>query len=117
MKTTDIASVNLRVAGDNLIYADSAEPRLIVEVRDHGCNIKETIKGPGSILAGIAMLQDYTIVVDPGSTNIAKELNNYVWHDKKTKTPLDLFNHLIDAIRYAVYPQLKPGSSRTRNPV
>ena len=117
MKTTDIATHNLRVAGQHLIYADSAEPRLITEVRDYGCNIKETIKGPGSIIAGIAILQDYTLVVDPSSINIGKELNNYVWHDKKSKTPLDLFNHLIDAIRYAVYPQLKAGNTRTRNPV
>lgn len=106
LTTTDIYINNLRFAGNSLIYADSAEPRLIDELREKGCNIEQTIKGPGSILAGIAILQDYTLVVDPGSLNLITELNNYVWHDKKSKVPLDAYNHLLDAVRYAVYPQL-----------
>lgn len=106
MTTSDIYINNLSFAGDSLIYADSAEPRLIVEVREKGCNIKETVKGPGSILAGIAILQDYQLIIDPDSKNVIKELNNYIWHDKKSKTPIDMYNHCLDAIRYAVYPQL-----------
>lgn len=106
MTTHDIGRMDLVSAGKSLIYADSAEPRLIKEISDMGVNIKATVKGEGSITAGIAIMQSFDeIVVDPSSVDLVKELNNYVWHDKKSKTPVDAYNHAIDAIRYAVYPQ------------
>lgn len=104
--TSHIADYNLRHCGKDLIYADSAEPRLIAELRERGCNIEEAVKGQGSITAGIAILQDFELIIDPDSINIIKELNNYAWHDKKASTPIDAYNHAIDAIRYAVYSQL-----------
>ncbi len=106
LTTSDIATLNLRYAGDSLIYADSAEPRLIAELKEKNCNIVEAIKGQGSISAGIAVLQDYQLIIDPSSTNLIKELNNYVWHDKKSNTPIDAYNHGLDALRYAVYSQV-----------
>ena len=50
---------------------------------------------------------DYDLIVDPGSENLIKELNNYKWLEKKSQTPVDAFNHLIDAVRYAIGYQLK----------
>ena len=38
--------------------------------------------------------------------SLTKELNNYSWLEKKSKTPIDMYNHLIDAIRYAIGYQL-----------
>jgi len=61
-------------------------------------------------------MQGFEIIVDPGqeSVPIAKELNNYVWHDKKAGVPVDLWNHYIDAIRYAAWPMIKaPKKERT----
>jgi len=90
-----------KTKGDNnRIIADSAEPRLISDLRAKGINITEVKKGAGSVLAGIKLMQDYAIIVDPGSTNIVKELNNYVWNDKKSGIPVDAYNHWIDSIRY-----------------
>ena len=94
-------SVKLNATNSDLVIADSAEPRLIDELKHKGLNIRPTIKGPDSVRAGIKRLQDYKLVVTPDSNNIVKELNNYVWHDKKSDTPIDNFNHAIDAIRYA----------------
>lgn len=108
LTTSEIAALMKHHAGNGLIYADSAEPRLIDELATHGLNIKPTEKGAGSITAGIAALQDYELIIDPDSTNLVKELNNYVWSDKKSNTPIDAFNHLLDALRYASYPTLKP---------
>jgi len=48
------------------------------------------------------MLLDFHLVVTERSSNLAKELNNYQWSDRKSETPIDDFNHTIDAIRYAV---------------
>ena len=50
----------------------------------------------------MALLQDYKIIVEPNSINIAKEFNNHVYADKGSKLYVDDFNHLIDAIRYNV---------------
>lgn len=106
LKTSEVFEANKKHAGDDLIYADSAEPRLISEVKGLGNNIKPTVKGQGSITAGIAIMQDFDeIIVDSESVELGREFNNYVWHDKKSKIPVDAYNHAIDAIRYAVYPQ------------
>jgi len=84
-----------------LIICDSAEPRLINEVKLKGVNIRPTIKRKGSILSGIALLQDFDLIVDPDSTELVKELNNYVWATKGQTKPVDRWNHCIDSIRYA----------------
>jgi phage terminase large subunit len=106
LTTTSIAQLNKQFAGQNLIVADSAEPRLINELSRH-CNIVPTIKGQGSVIFGISLLQDYDLIIDPESTEIVKELNNYSWLEKKSQTPIDKFNHTIDALRYAVAYQLE----------
>lgn len=103
LTTTDIALLNLEYANKNLIVADSAEPRLIAELKSKGCNIKATEKGAGSISAGIALMQDYELIIEQNSINIAKELNNYVYADKGAKLFRDDFNHAIDSIRYNVF--------------
>lgn len=102
MTTSEIAVVNERYCGKELIIADSAEPRLIDELKAKGNNIKGAVKGQGSVSAGIAIMQDYELIIDPDSINLIKELNNYVWSDKKSNTPIDAYNHLIDPIRYAI---------------
>lgn len=102
MTTDDIATVMKDRCGKDLIIADCAEPRLIEELNLKGLNVKPCVKGVDSIKLGIALLQNYTLVVDPKSFNLIKELNNYSWNDKKSETPIDKYNHLIDAIRYAV---------------
>lgn len=108
MSTEDIYLENLRYAGSKSeIVADSAEPRLISEVKAKGINMKTCIKGAGSVTAGIKALLGYQIIVDPSSTEIGKEFNNYVWHDKKSSTPIDAYNHRIDPIRYYCYPHIK----------
>ena len=107
LTTTEIASLNIKHAGENLIVGDSAEKRLIYELKQKGCNIVESIKGAGSITYGISLLQDYDLIVDEQSINLIKELNNYSWLEKKSKTPIDRWNHCLDGIRYSVSYQLQ----------
>jgi phage terminase large subunit len=101
LSTSDIAYRNKTECGTDLIICDSAEPRLISELKNMGLNIKPTIKKKGSILSGIALMQDYQIVVDRESDGIIREINNYVWHERNQR-PVDKFNHYIDAIRYSL---------------
>jgi len=98
--TTELAEIILNRVGRKLIIADSAEPRLISDLKFKGVNIKAVKKG--TIESGITTMQDFEIVVDINSNNIAKELNNYVYLDKGSKLYLDDFNHAIDGIRYNV---------------
>ena len=105
--TSQIAQLNLKHAREGLIVGDSAEPRLLSEIKAKGCNVRPSIKGQGSVTYGISLLQDYDIIVSPDSTNLIKELNNYRWLERKSNTPIDKYNHLIDAVRYAVGFQLQ----------
>ena len=107
LTTSQIAELNTKYAKDGLIIGDSAEPRLLSEIKAKGCNVKPSIKGQGSVTYGISLLQDYDLIVDPNSTNLIKELNNYRWLERKSNTPVDKYNHLLDAIRYAVGYQLQ----------
>ena len=98
MSTSQIGRQNLRYAENNLIIGDSSEPRLIKELRDRGCNVTGAKKGKGSILSGIALLQDYKIIVDPKSHGIIREMNHYTWKEKGS-VPIDKYNHFLDALR------------------
>lgn len=101
--TDDLYEINKSLIQypNDLIVADSAEPRLIADLKKKGLNIIECEKGPGSVVAGITDLLDYTIVVTPDSHNMKKELRNYRWNDKKAGIPMDDFNHLCDPLRYS----------------
>jgi len=101
LNTSEIAFKNKQECGADLIICDSSEPRLINELKALDLNIKPTIKKQGSILSGIALLQDYEMIVDRQSHGIMRELNNYVWQERNEK-PIDKFNHYIDAIRYGL---------------
>ena len=80
-------------------------------MQSRGLNIKG-IKKP-TIIERIALVQDYELIIDPNSTNLVKELNNYVWHDSKSQTPIDDYNPLLDALGYAVWDLIgKPNFGR-----
>ena len=100
LKSQELAQIVLDKVGDKLIIADSAEPRLIADLKHLGVNIKPVKKG--TIESGITRMQDFELVITPESTNIAKELNNYVYADKGSKLYHDSWNHSIDGIRYNV---------------
>jgi phage terminase large subunit len=109
LSTQQIKDNNLKNADKrDLIIGDNAEKRIISEL-SNSMNIKPCIKGPDSIRAGIIKMLEYTLVITPESTNLRKEFNNYCWSDKKSNTPIDDFNHLIDAARYYIsYKLIKP---------
>ena len=100
LKSQELAKIVLDKVGNKLIIADSAEPRLIADLRHLGVNIKAVKKG--TIESGITRMQDYELIITPESTNIAKELNNYVYADKGSKLYVDNYNHAIDGVRYNV---------------
>jgi phage terminase large subunit len=110
--TTQLTDILKEVVNpsNSVIIADSADPRTITDLRSKNINCIAAKKGPDSIRSGIKRIQDYEIIVTSESTNLIKELRNYVWHDKKSETPIDDYNHQIDPLRYA-FEYLCPQSS------
>jgi phage terminase large subunit len=100
LKTHVLADFIKAKTNNGLIIADSAEPRLIDDLKFTGINIQAVKKG--TIESGIVRMQDYQIIVEPNSSNIAKEFNNYCYLNKTSKLYIDDYNHIIDAIRYNV---------------
>ena len=93
------------------IKADCAEPKSIDELREAGLQrIRAARKGKDSVNNGIQYIQDYTIIIHPRCVNFITEISNYTWaEDKfgaKINTPIDDFNHLMDAMRYALEDML-----------
>lgn len=89
------------------IIADSAEPRLIDELRSMGIkNIRAAVKGRGSILHGIDCVQRYGITASPVCKNFIGEIRSYVWETDRggdaVNRPVGAGDHLMDAMRYAV---------------
>lgn len=94
------------------IIADSAEPKSIDRLYDLGLpHITASRKGPDSILNGIDFLTDFQIIISPKCNNFFDEIQNYTWQkdkfDRQINKPIDEYNHLIDAMRYAVEPFIK----------
>ncbi len=92
---------------DALIVADSAEKRLIAEIKRKGIpNIKPSIKGQGSIMQGVQFIQGFKIYVHPTCVNTIEELNTYTFEQDKEgnwlNKPIDANNHLLDALRYSL---------------
>lgn len=104
------------------ITCDSAEPRSIAELREHGIKALKAKKGPGSIEFGENWLDDLeAIVIDNKRTpNVAKEFENIDYQtdkDGNIRPKLeDKDNHSIDATRYALEMDMKThGRERTYN--
>lgn len=88
------------------IICDSANPREIEDLRNKGIvRAKGAVKGKDSVMAGIRRLQQFKIYVNPKCENMITELENYTWQKDKQgeyiDKPIDKYNHLVDAMRYA----------------
>lgn len=109
MLNSDIADMIVSMGYKNeKITADSSEPKSIKELKRLGLQrIRGARKGKDSVLNGIQYLQQYKIEVAPHCRNTIAELENYTWCKDKdsgeyVNKPIDDFNHLMDALRYAV---------------
>jgi len=94
-----------------IVICDSAEPKSIEELRRLGINAIESIKGQGSIMAGIDFLKAHKVLVTQSSLNLIRENKYYQWKElppnrqtankRFDNSPKDWMNHLKDACRYA----------------
>lgn len=115
MLTSDIVA-ELKPQGAVKVISESADPRLVQEIYRAGINIHPVVKYQGSVEAGLTKMQEYKIVITKHSTNVIKEFRNYTYsQDKEGKwlnTPIDVWNHAIDAIRYVVMNEILGGQRK-----
>jgi phage terminase large subunit len=92
------------------VYADSAEPKSIAEIRKYGFKIKPVEKGRDSINYGIQVIQQNKLYVTKRSLNLLEELQKYTWKKNRDggyeTTPIDSYNHALDALRYVAMMKL-----------
>lgn len=104
---------------DGVVRCDSADPRMIAQLRERGINAVAVKKGPGSVAAGVRWLQELgEIVIDPEKCPCAaKEFAGYEYPPAPGGGFLSEFpdkdNHLIDALRYAMDPNIGRKPART----
>lgn len=102
----------------NRIIADCADPKSIAELARLGLKIHGSKKGADSIRAGVQFIQDFEIIIKPRCVNFITEIQNYQWDKDKfgnsINKPIDDFNHLMDAMRYAMEP-IQRGSVKVRS--
>jgi len=102
MINSDIAKI---LPKNITIYADSAEPKSIEEIRRFGITIKGVTKGKDSINYGIQVMQSKDFLITKDSTNLIKELRGYCWDKDKSGNTLAIpsgDDHIIDAVRYFI---------------
>lgn len=102
------------------IYADSAEPKSIQEIKKYGFNIKPVEKGRDSINYGIQIIQQQKLYITRRSVNLLEELQKYMWKKSRdggyTNDPIDSWNHGLDALRYICMMKLGQRQEASRAP-
>ena len=108
---SDISNTFKSLNVNDIVYADSAEPKSIAELNSYGHNVLPVSKGRDSIVYGINLINQNKVYVTKRSKNLINELRNYIWMTDKTgmklNKPIDAYNHAIDAMRYAITSQLE----------
>lgn len=97
---TLIANISKYVTKSDLIVAESATPRTNADLKKHFRIFP--VQKTKTVADWLRELQNYEIIVSPESYNLGKELNNYIWMDKKAGVPIDANNHLLDGLRYSL---------------
>lgn len=109
----------VRRRSEGTVRCDSADPRMIAQLRERGISAVAVKKGPGSVAAGIRWLQERSeIVIDPERCpHAAREFAGYEYPLAPGGGFLSEFpdkdNHLIDALRYAMELEIGRKSART----
>ncbi|WP_418513716.1 PBSX family phage terminase large subunit [Corallibacter sp.] len=98
---------------NGIIICDSSEPKTIAELRSYGIPVMGVKKGRGSILSGIAIMQEYELLLI--GKNLIEEFSNYCYQKDKSGeslgVPIDDYNHGIDGSRYFFMERLSKSAN------
>lgn len=103
----DLGDLMVKAGVTGRVYADSAEPKSIQELRLMGLRVIPAAKGADSVRTGIDFLKAKKIYIARGSENILREHRSYCWKQDKAgydvAEPVKENDHALDAIRYAIF--------------
>lgn len=106
MTDDELTRVAKKFFGREIFICDSAEPKTIDYLAINNLNAVPAVKGADSINRGIRFLQGYEIIIDVRCQHFKNEIEQYHWQEDKDGNamakPVDEYNHLIDALRYAI---------------
>ena len=109
MRSRDIIKAGKRLKPLSII-SESADPRLVKELRMGGLPVHTVRKGAGSVEAGLDFMKGLRMCVTSRSVNAQKELRNYTYQQlpdgRWLNIPVDDYNHIIDAARYVCMEKL-----------
>lgn len=108
MLDDELVRVSKEMFGRNFITCDNADPKTIDYLALNGVNAVPAVKGADSVNRGIRWLQAYEIIIDKNCVHTIDEISKYSWlvdkHGNTMAKPVDIDNHLMDALRYATEP-------------
>lgn len=116
-----VESLRADEVGRNVeIYADCAEPKSIKDIKDEGFRViacdKDAPVKSDKLKFQLNWMQGWKLFVTKDSLNLIEELRNYCWAKDKDgitlNQPIDKFNHLLDALRYAVWSRFGANAGR-----
>ena len=99
------------VCKNHCLTGDSSEPARIKEFRQAGYNIRGAEKGKDSVKFGVDWIKRHKIHIHSTCQNFLNEIQSYKYREDKDgnvlEEPVDMNNHLMDAMRYALEPLIK----------
>ena len=106
IKEMDKLVVINKLTKESTIFADSARPEIIEDITKAGYNVFSIKKEKDSVLRGINFIKRHKMFISKESTDLIKEFRTYKWkidkEDRIIDVPVDLNDHLCDALRYAL---------------
>jgi phage terminase large subunit len=103
----DLINIVKPIVGRATVYCDSAEPQRIDELKKAGIRAKPAKK---DVALGIDHVKRHPLYISPDSTNLINEIKAYKWREAKDKEPLKFKDHLMDAMRYAIFTHKRGGA-------
>ena len=106
-----LSDVIKHVVGDGRIWADSADPQMISNLRRRGCSVFPVVKKEDSVRFGISKMKEYKIHI-VNDADFRKEAENYKWmeiHGIRVNEPVKAYDHAWDAARYGVMMEFRGG--------
>ena len=106
------------------IYADPSAKQMVEEIRQAGYSAYEAHK---DVKDGLDLCQRQTLTIPESSDNLIREIRGYQWKKDKDSNiisePVKLRDHLMDAMRYAIYgiterygfATVKPGGDKLQS--
>jgi phage terminase large subunit len=104
--TNEYLAQQIKVVGNAITIADSAEPKSINEQRKYGIVVQGAEKGKDSVSFRIKVTTQKKIYVTRRSTNVWEAYENYTWAEDKDGNPKNepdhQYSHAMDAVSYAI---------------